>query len=683
MDVSSTETPDPSAPSATLGAAAKKAGASLAAKARESGVEIDKLVVAIHGIGDQYRQATIQSVVTRFGYHFNFPATVPLGSFYSLTGQVNAFTLKPLPDEQATLASIGFVEAYWADIPRRVQRRGYIIQESKAWARTIVERVRARYGEAAHQEFGFTKEDFRAASTVLEEMIDTIAVLGNLLFLAEKAGVLQFDLDTMLTSYLGDVQIVADFANYRAKILAQFNEVLGPVFDELKPQQTAPDIYIIAHSEGTVVAFMALLQALGKQTSEEGRPAWVDHVRGFMTIGSPIDKHIILWPSIWEAMQTPGRKPEAGRIKWRNYYDYGDPVGFELDTTRAWMHEHGWDSFEFRNQDRAAGIQDDFGFSRYFLPGAAHNDYWTDPDVFGHFLQTVIKLEPSKGVGDFQQPPADRPLAKVVSYVLPYGLTVAILAAGVYLMFKGLRGFLTNDSLRTSRQAAEDCLLVVWTRSDNGPHAPPLGKLFDVMFNVAGITSLLAGMTLAARIPRLTRSRYWEKMAAALFVVGAGFYVLLVDAPRRSWLGFHAVDKDFLAKAAWLPTGITLTVAAVICLVAVKGGRMRLRPKVQPWFHGMRPLLVPGIVIVAAIVIFRLASADKGTAAPLWPLLLGGAAFAYLWWLAALIFDLVFVWHRYIRHATLQSHLRTLAARHKQHANAKAEAIPPTRAANG
>ena len=36
---------------------------------------------------------------------------------------------------------------------------------------------------------------------------------------------------------------------------------------------------------------------------------------------------------------------------------------------------------------------------------------------------------------------------------------------------------------------------------------------------------------------------------------------------------------------------------------------------------------------------------------PVWPVLLGGAAFLYLWWLAALIFDLGFVWQRYIRQA--------------------------------
>lgn len=36
-----------------------------------------------------------------------------------------------------------------------------------------------------------------------------------------------------------------------------------------------------------------------------------------------------------------------------------------------------------------------------------------------------------------------------------------------------------------------------------------------------------------------------------------------------------------------------------------------------------------------------------------WPLLLGGAAFFYLWWLATLLFDLSFVWKRFVRHAAV------------------------------
>jgi len=43
---------------------------------------------------------------------------------------------------------------------------------------------------------------------------------------------------------------------------------------------------------------------------------------------------------------------------------------------------------------------------------------------------------------------------------------------------------------------------------------------------------------------------------------------------------------------------------------------------------------------------------EFGVRAPrgsLWPLLVASAGCVYLWWLSSLIFDLVFVWHRYIQ----------------------------------
>jgi hypothetical protein len=38
--------------------------------------------------------------------------------------------------------------------------------------------------------------------------------------------------------------------------------------------------------------------------------------------------------------------------------------------------------------------------------------------------------------------------------------------------------------------------------------------------------------------------------------------------------------------------------------------------------------------------------------------LLSGAAFLYIWWLAALIFDLAFVWQRYVRNSLALDRLK-------------------------
>jgi len=65
----------------------------------------------------------------------------------------------------------------------------------------------------------------------------------------------------------------------------------------------------------------------------------------------------------------------------------------------------------------------------------------------------------------------------------------------------------------------------------------------------------------------------------------------------------------------------------------------------------MRTLLIPGGVAVLAIVVNHLLTAPDDKHGALWPVFLATAFFLYLWWLVALVFDLVFVWHRYIRNS--------------------------------
>src|SRR5690242_223687 len=108
---------------------------------------IKKIVAAIHGTGDQSRFATQRSVINIFSRCFAQAVAVPLGGFSGVDSTVQAFRLKAPPEINPEIADVGFVEIYWADIPRRVPPRGYTIEETKAWARTVVERVRARYAE--------------------------------------------------------------------------------------------------------------------------------------------------------------------------------------------------------------------------------------------------------------------------------------------------------------------------------------------------------------------------------------------------------------------------------------------------------------------------------------------------------------------------------------------------------
>ncbi|HEX3729294.1 MAG TPA: hypothetical protein VHV47_05790, partial [Opitutaceae bacterium] len=161
---------------------------------------MNKLVLAIHGIGDQTRNDTVLSAGFRVRDYFRDGTVLSLGGFHRALEPV-AGTVQPRPPFLLQQADIGLAEVYWADIPRGVADRGYTLQETKAWARTAVERVRGA-GSAALQGVNYAE-----VQDVLEEMITTIGVLESLCFLAKKAGVLDFSLRKLLDDYIGDVQI--------------------------------------------------------------------------------------------------------------------------------------------------------------------------------------------------------------------------------------------------------------------------------------------------------------------------------------------------------------------------------------------------------------------------------------------------------------------------------------------
>ncbi len=119
------------------------------------------------------------------------------------------------------------------------------------------------------------------------------------------------------------------------------------------------------------------------------------------------------------------------------------------------------------------------------------------------------------------------------------------------------------------------------------------------------------------------------------------------------YLSFNS--GGFFASA----TGVAVAVlAGSVALVA--GLASRMFPQ-----GGHRTLPLLGVA-AAAFVVWRLIAVRGASGAPvhdvsLWPFAIGGAFFFYLWWLGALVFDLSFVWQRYVRSSVLRSHLATAA----------------------
>jgi hypothetical protein len=564
-----------------------------------------KILVAIHGIGNQTAYATVQSVAAQLGNYYDIGAPIPLGRFYTAggtaAGPVPILMAPPDPD---ALVGFGFAEAYWAGIPRGVAESGFVLEQTKRWARTVIGRMVLR---AAQTKQPLPDREQVRLMTVLDEMIETIAVLERLNLLAAKAGLFEFKLQTLLRDFVGDVQVVADFPTYRAQILKTVDDVMtaGLKLGDGKPTE----LYVVAHSEGSVVAFLALLTAIANPKQYP----WIESTRGLMTIGSPIETHHLLWPELWRDVPAlrPAKSPNLGKIVWHNYYDSGDPIAYPLKTTTKWLNDSSVGFGQYLTPVETE-------FSRYRLPGKAHNDYWHDRELFAHFIEKVVGAKRREGA-----PPAAVPrnkqTARILSYAVPYLLVVALLWLATYFLYR---------PVVTVVAAVEPTTMTIFQ-------------------DVLGIALLLLGMTAAARIPRLTNGRVWWLVAAGVFAAGATAYWKLVAGASRESLGlvFTGGSADPVSDAT---RGIVITAAGVALLCGIFAN---WRPT---W--GAKILPISGLV-AALLLVFHLIAADKDNTIEIWPMALGAAAFFYLWWIATLLFDLVFVWHWFVRHATTAASL--------------------------
>jgi len=600
-----------------------------------------RFFVAIHGIGDQYRYATIQSVarqVTRFCEH---PIGWPLGYFHLNQDMTEPRQYVPPPPDVRKMGRVLFGEIFWADIHRAAGATGDTIEEQKAWARTVVDRLRAldETGSGPRVQSKIEKVrasfttlenvewqspsnyiDYRKTAAVMEEIIETLAALENLTTVADKAGWFHFNLNTILTDFIGTVQVVAEFNDYREQIIERFRSVMTGLLDNAPETD---EIHLIAHSEGTVVTLKVLMEVFGGQTKWEDM-RWASKIKGLMTFGSPLNKHIVMWPDLWKTSPGggfPNLRPSQANLKelrqpirWYNYYDKGDPVGFDLEITRKWLHENHWIT-----EDKKSGVFDfdetnDCGFVRYPLPGEAHNDYWNDPTVFDHYFEHAVVA------GGGKKPPKPPTVISsfIISWTAPFIICLGLLGAGVYVLYKSVHAF-----------------------------TDPTERTIEVAQNACGLTAMLAGITVLSRIPRLVKFGIWHLAAAGFFAAGGCGFLMLTESLRKLINGSFGYPDAHSCAA--------IIVAVAIGLVS--SGISKIFPE---W--GMRPLIllasaavanVAGWAIWGQMVAISTAVAAGKSISPahisLWPLVLAGLAFYFLWTLAALLFDLSFVWYRYIR----------------------------------
>jgi hypothetical protein len=145
------------------------------------------------------------------------------------------------------------------------------------------------------------------------------------------------------------------------------------------------------------------------------------------------------------------------------------------------------------------------------------------------------------------------------------------------------------------------------------------------------------------------------------FLLGVVGYVIFRTDWVVNWPVLKSVTSDpFLADTNAVVIALLLTVFAVAFSVTADRSKQFLRrfPPIRLIIRGARPLLISGGLAAVNLMVHRyredVAHHPLETSTPFWPVVLSAAAFLYLWWLAIILFDLTFVWHRYIRQGVWQ-----------------------------
>jgi hypothetical protein len=520
-----------------------------------------------------------------------FYGTSPLSSatiphFLKSAGQVPS---QPIPEEPLQLA-----EVYWADLPRNAIAGGdFRFADTHQWVRTILARL---YRDASFQEY-------KQAETYLDYLLSSLVQLQRFTKLPEKLGIVQFDADKVVGSFLsqvedfvGDTQFITHPGIFRTELLARFEDAFRRSSESAR---VARDIHIIAHGHGAVMTVAVLLHAL----SELPRYPWVQHVRGLWTVGSSLEADLLLFPERWEGLHPP--RADLPSIEWRDYRDFGDAFSYSLDHVREWLQERQW--------DRVFSLTE-YEFARYPSPLGANRAYWADSGLFAHIIGHIdaSQRQPSsRPTNRALPPPASRVAAFYVSYLVHYGFIWMVLWTAVAVLYT------------PSTQALGD----------------PARSGSVTVLEVSWLATILFGITAITRIAIFSRSMATMFAATPIMAFAIAILPWSVRIPP---IISHVFSIRHLQIALALA-------ACVFCVIA------RRRRSPRSW-----ALLLTGIVAVVAITVLVVASPGNTS---LWSVLLGGILFVQLWSVAIILFDLTVVWHLFVRSGGAIRAVREMRAR--------------------
>ncbi len=335
--------------------------------------------------------------------------------------------------------NIRFVDMNWADIMSG--EFGEVGQATEAWTDTLLDRLEMKEIKDKNLPKNHKDMESKWVLPVLYQVEETLIFLKSVLSIKTKK-----ISDMIFDQFLGDVQLYGEYLPIRSKAVRRFHDLMNKIEREhikrecqfhqtvaysngnaiVKPRYT-----FIAHSLGTVMTMDTLLYAhLDKKIytdkklaselenlpfpqyaneyddedakTEQGKwrrdsiqyilsqkgehigGNWIDNVANFVTLGSPIDKFLVIWWQNYQYLDYADLfQNRTHKIKHFNYCDEQDPVGHLLD------------HFETKPvYSRLFTKQEDIVYNRYAVPGKAHVDYWTDYELFSRIVQCTIDSKP-------------------------------------------------------------------------------------------------------------------------------------------------------------------------------------------------------------------------------------------------------------------------------------------------
>lgn len=323
--------------------------------------------------------------------------------------------------------NLRFVDLCWSDIMQ--SDWPHVGQKTEIWTKSLLGRLRKNYsGEAK----------YKWIIVALEKLVETLLLVKKITaFRIKKMEELIFN------KFLGDVQLYGEYSRTRGKGVRRFHKLMARIEHDhykIHGKNAEARYTVIAHSLGSIMSLDALtyahvdrnirqnpgpnnhpnlpfpgycqenleqiqaaeneinqlqneasLTASEKNQLEEAQnkinylnTGWVKRVDSFVTLGSPIDKFLIMWWLNYKYLDsadwcTNWDTLRKEKILHLNYCDEQDPVGHELDVVEK---KPAYSQIFCKKEDRV--------FNRYPVPGAAHNEYWSDLDLFKRILHWAV-----------------------------------------------------------------------------------------------------------------------------------------------------------------------------------------------------------------------------------------------------------------------------------------------------